>query len=152
MDDRAVSHTVALDRPDPAATIRALAPDGVDRIVEVSLSDNVDLDVAVTRVGTVIAAYATRDDRPSLPFWPMLFDNVTIRLLGSDDFPAAAKQQAAADLPADPQWRRGCPARGGGPGPAGSMIFRSSCSSCQACSRASPPVMLLFVTCSRYRS
>ena len=28
----------------------------------------------------------------------MLFDNISIRLLGSDDFPAAAKQQAAADL------------------------------------------------------
>ncbi len=30
----------------------------------------------------------------------MLFDNLTIRLLGSDDFPADAKQQAAADLTA----------------------------------------------------
>ena len=30
----------------------------------------------------------------------MLFDNVLIRLLGSDDFPDAAKQQAAADLTA----------------------------------------------------
>ena len=30
----------------------------------------------------------------------MLFANLTIRLLGSDDFPAAAKQQAAADLTA----------------------------------------------------
>jgi NADPH2:quinone reductase len=49
-------------------------------------------------VGTVIAAYASRDDRPEVPFWPLLFDNVTIRLLGSDDFPTAAKQQAAADL------------------------------------------------------
>ena len=28
----------------------------------------------------------------------MLFDNITIRLLGSDDFPLEAKQQAAADL------------------------------------------------------
>jgi len=28
----------------------------------------------------------------------MLLDNVTIRLLGSDDFPVEAKQQAAADL------------------------------------------------------
>ena len=28
----------------------------------------------------------------------MLFDNITIRLIGSDDFPAAARQQAAADL------------------------------------------------------
>jgi NADPH:quinone reductase len=92
--------TVALDQDDPAAAIRAVAPDGVDRIVEVSFSDNADLDAAVAKVGTVIAAYATRDDRPTFPFWPMLFDNVTIRLLGSDDFPAAAKQQAATDLTA----------------------------------------------------
>jgi NADPH:quinone reductase-like Zn-dependent oxidoreductase len=61
-------------------------------------SDNVDLDAAVLRVGGVIAACATREERPSLPFWAMLFDNVTIRLLGSDDFPAEAKQSAAADL------------------------------------------------------
>jgi NADPH2:quinone reductase len=93
-----VAHVVALDVPDPVARIRDFAPDGVDRVIEVSLSDNVDLDAAVLRVGGVIAAYATRDGRPSLPFWPMLFDNVTIRLLGSDDFPADAKQAAAADL------------------------------------------------------
>jgi NADPH2:quinone reductase len=93
-----VAHAVALDQPDPAAAIRELAPDGVDRIIEVSFSDNVDLDAAVAKVGTVIAAYATRADRPDFPFWPMLFDNVTIRLLGSDDFPARAKDQATADL------------------------------------------------------
>ncbi len=39
-------------------------------------------------------------DRPGFPFWSMLFNNVTIRLLGSDDFPSAATQQAAADLTA----------------------------------------------------
>jgi NADPH2:quinone reductase len=46
----------------------------------------------------IIAAYASRRDRPDFPFWPMLFDNVTIRLFGSDDFPTDAKQRAAADL------------------------------------------------------
>ena len=61
---------------------------------------NIDLDSAVAKNQTVIAAYATRRDRPDFPFWPMLFDNITIRLLGSDDFPAAAKQRAAADLTA----------------------------------------------------
>ena len=54
----------------------------------------------MTRNLAVIAAYATHDDRPGFPFWPMLFDNITIRLLGSDDFPTEAKQQAAADLTA----------------------------------------------------
>jgi NADPH2:quinone reductase len=70
----------------------------VDRVVEVALSDNADLDAAVVANDAVIAAYATRADRTELPFWPMLFANVTLRLLGSDDFPAEAKRQAARDL------------------------------------------------------
>jgi NADPH:quinone reductase len=96
----AVMNLVALDQPDAAATVRTFAPGGVDRIIEVSFSDNVDFDAAVARNNTVIAAYATRRDRPDFPFWPMLFDNMTIRLIGSDDFPATAKQQAAKDLTA----------------------------------------------------
>jgi NADPH2:quinone reductase len=100
VDPGIAAHVVALDGPDPVAAIRAQAPDGVERIVEVAFSDNVDLDAAVARNGAVIAAYATRHDRPDFPFWPMLFDNITIRLLGSDDFSPAAKRQAAADLTA----------------------------------------------------
>jgi NADPH2:quinone reductase len=98
VDPSTVTRTVALDALDVVDQIRAHAPDGVDRVVEVSLSDNADLDAAVLAVGGVLAAYATRKDRPQLPFWPLLFANVTLRLLGSDDFPSAAKQQAAADL------------------------------------------------------
>jgi NADPH2:quinone reductase len=94
----AVVHAVALDQPDRVDAIRANAPEGVDRIVEVAFSDNADLDVAVAANDSVIAAYATRSDRPEIPFWPMLFANITIRLLGSDDFPPAAKHQAATDL------------------------------------------------------
>ena len=98
VDTAIVSEVVALDQPDPAAAIAERAQEGVDRIIEVAFSDNVDLDAAVAKNNTIIAAYATREDRPDFPFWPMLFDNVTIRLLGSDDFPTAAKGQAAADL------------------------------------------------------
>src|SRR4051812_46203035 len=100
---KAVSHRIALDQGDPIASIRQAAPDGVDRIIEVSFSDNVELDAAVAAPEAVIAAYATRDPRPAFDFWPMLFANLTIRLLGSDDFPAGAKRQAAADLTAAAQ-------------------------------------------------
>ena len=96
----ATARAVSLDSTDPVAAISEHAPDGVDRIVEVGFSDNVDLDAAVARNGAVIAAYATRDGRPGFDFWNMLFDNITIRLLGSDDFPAQAKRQAAQDLTA----------------------------------------------------
>jgi NADPH:quinone reductase len=95
-----IAHAVALDDPDPVAAIRAHAPDGVSRIAEVALAGNIDLDAAVIATGGVIAAYATGNERPALPFWPMLFANVTIRLLGSDDFPDAAKREAADDLTA----------------------------------------------------
>ena len=96
----AIAHRVAMDAGEPSAAIRRFAPDGVDRIVEVSFSDNADLDAAVAAPQAVIAAYATRNPRPDFAFWPMLFGNLTIRLLGSDDFPRAAKQQAAVDLTA----------------------------------------------------
>ncbi|MFD8005434.1 NADPH:quinone reductase [Streptomyces mirabilis] len=100
VDPAVVSHAVALDSADPAAAIRAYTPEGVDRIIEVALSDNADLDSAVAATDAVIAAYATRADRTEIPFWPLLFNNVTLRLLGSDDFPAEARRQAARDLTA----------------------------------------------------
>jgi NADPH2:quinone reductase len=98
VDPSVVSHAVALDQLDPATAIREHAPHGVHRVVEVAMSDNADLDAAVVANDAVIAAYATRADRPELPFWPLLFANATLRLLGSDDFPPDAKQQAARDL------------------------------------------------------
>jgi len=100
VNPRTVSQAVALDSGDAAAAIRAYAPEGVNRIIEVSLSANADLDNAVTALDAVIAAYGTHADRTELPFWPLLFNNVTLRLLGSDDFPVAAKRQAARDLTA----------------------------------------------------
>ena len=101
--DDAIARRVALDQGDPASAIRDLAPEGVHRIVEVAFSDNVGIDTAVAAPEAVIAAYATREPRPAIDFWPMLFANLTIRLLGSDDFPSTAKQQAAADLTAAAQ-------------------------------------------------
>jgi NADPH2:quinone reductase len=97
---RAVADQVVSLESDPVAAIRRVAPDGVDRVVEVALSANADLDAAVVRNGAVVAAYASPGDRPALPFWPMLFANVTVRLLGSDDFPQDAKDAAARDLTA----------------------------------------------------
>src|SRR6266849_4408471 len=94
----AVAHAVALNQKQPGEAIRSFAPEGVHRIIEVAFSENADLDAEVAAPDGVIAAYATRLDRPDFPFWPMLFANLTIRLLGSDDFPPAAKRQAAVDL------------------------------------------------------
>ena len=65
-----------------------------------SFSDNADLDAAVVANDAVIAAYASRADRPELPFWPLLFANVTLRLLGSDDFSQSPPRRCAPPRPA----------------------------------------------------
>jgi len=100
VDRSVVSHPIALDAGDASAAVREHAPRGVDRIVEVAFSDNAELDSAVVANDAVIAVYASRAGRPEIPFWPLLFANATLRLLGSDDFPAEAKQQAGTDLTA----------------------------------------------------
>ncbi|GAA1395826.1 NADPH:quinone reductase [Luteococcus peritonei] len=92
-------HVVALD-DDPAGRVRSLAPRGVDRVVEVALAANLDLDRQVLAQHGVISAYASDQPEVVLPFWPMLFDNLSLRLVGSDDFTPAQREAAVADLTA----------------------------------------------------
>jgi NADPH2:quinone reductase len=91
---------VLLDQGGPASEIRRIAPNGVHHVVDPAFDANVDLNVAIVSNGATIATYATVDGTPSIPFWPLLFQNVTLRLLGGDDFPLAAKLSAAAELTA----------------------------------------------------
>ncbi len=104
-DVEQVDHTVcesvvALDGPNPVQAVRDIAPDGVDRVIEVSLSDNIDFDTAVVANDAVVAAYASRANRPEVPFWPLLFANTTLRMMGSDDFSTSAKAIAVQELTA----------------------------------------------------
>jgi NADPH2:quinone reductase len=81
--------------PDVIAQLQALAPAGVDHVVEVAFDANIGVDVELLKVGGSIATYATVRAEPSIPFWPLLFKNVRVFFLGSDDFPSAAKADAA---------------------------------------------------------
>jgi NADPH2:quinone reductase len=96
-------YVVRTDGRSPAqvlAELRRLAPEGVQHIVEVAFDTNIDLDMAILCNGGSIAAYATGDPRPSIPFWDLLFKNARLLLLGSDDFPAEARREAAAAVSA----------------------------------------------------
>jgi NADPH2:quinone reductase len=79
-------------------SVRAIAPDGVDHIVEVAFGENIGLDLELLAVGGSIAAYATHAATPQIPFWELLFKNVSIHLVGSDDVPADIKVDAAHAL------------------------------------------------------
>ncbi|WP_297693616.1 NADPH:quinone reductase [uncultured Eudoraea sp.] len=73
-------------------------PEGVDHIVEVAFASNIETDVAILKLGGTIATYASDQSPASVPFWPLVFSNISIYFLGSDDFSEASKQAAVEDL------------------------------------------------------
>jgi NADPH:quinone reductase len=78
--------------------LKTLAPDGIDHIVEVAFGANVGADIDLLKMGGSIATYATNVATPTIPFWLMVFKNIRLFFLGSDDFPKDAKIAAARDL------------------------------------------------------
>jgi NADPH:quinone reductase len=94
------AHDVILSDSDLIARVRALAPEGIDHIVEVAFGANIEADVELLRLGGSVASYATDNAVPKIPFWQMVFKNIRVFFLGSDDFPKEAKLQAASDLDA----------------------------------------------------
>jgi NADPH:quinone reductase len=76
--------------------IRPFAP--LDRIVEVALGANLQLDLAVSGPPTYIVAYAAEAQDPVLPVRACMTANVTLRFVLLYGVPRAAVHQAAADI------------------------------------------------------
>jgi NADPH:quinone reductase len=86
---------------DAAAEIRSLAPDGVDLVVEVAPAVNVGLDQAVLGSNGTVAAYASEGgDTLALPVWGSMPRNLRYQFVFVYTVPAAAKDQAVADVSA----------------------------------------------------
>jgi NADPH2:quinone reductase len=94
------AHEVTLNDKTLAERVKTLAPEGIDHIVEVAFAANTAADVEMLKMGGSIAAYATDNATPAIPFWLLVFKNIRVFFLGSDDFPADAKVSAARDLSA----------------------------------------------------
>jgi NADPH:quinone reductase len=78
--------------------MKELAPDGVDHIVEVAFGANISSDVDLLKMNGSIASYATNVATPTIPFWLMVFKNIRLFFLGSDDFSIEDKITATHDL------------------------------------------------------
>jgi NADPH2:quinone reductase len=95
--DRVVNYRDA----DPAAGIRAESPDGVDVVVEVAPTTNAPLDAAILAPNGTVAVYAAeRAPDPELPVRELMFRNIRYAFVLVYTVPAAAKDQAVADVAA----------------------------------------------------
>ena len=84
--------------PDAAEQVRAFGP--VDRIIEVALGANLQLDLAVIRPHATIVTYAAEAADPVLPVRACMTANVTLRFVLLYGVPMTALDQAAADITA----------------------------------------------------
>lgn len=88
---------------DVAAAIRNATGDaGVDRIVDVDLANNVDVDIACLAPGGVVTAYATEDPTAKLtmPFRTAMFGSYVFRFVFFTTIPDAAFQLAVKEVTA----------------------------------------------------
>ena len=83
---------------DAADQIRTLGP--VDRVVEVALGANLELDLAVTRPHGTIVTYAAEPVNPELPVRACMTANLTLKFVLLYGVPMTALDQAAADITA----------------------------------------------------
>jgi NADPH:quinone reductase len=84
---------------DAADQLKAFAPQ-MDRIVELALGANLELDLAVSGPQTHIVDYAAEPEDPVLPVRKCMNANVTLRFILLYSFPAEALDQATADIDA----------------------------------------------------
>src|SRR5215470_9302409 len=61
------AHEVVLNNQGLVERMKALAPDGLDHIVEVAFGANIDADVEMLKMGGSIGAYATDNASPKIP-------------------------------------------------------------------------------------
>jgi NADPH2:quinone reductase len=90
-------HVVNYREDDAVARIRELAPGGVDRVVEVALKANLELDLAVGATHVVTYA-ATGDESVAVPVRRLMTPNVVLRFVLVYTIPRAALRRAVADV------------------------------------------------------
>lgn len=90
-------HVVNYRDADAADQIRALGPP-VDRVIEVALGANLELDLAVTRPHASIVTYAAEPADPELPVRACMTANLTLRFVLLYGVPPVALDQAASDI------------------------------------------------------
>lgn len=98
---KAGAHHVVNHRDDnfAQAVLECTGGELIDRVVDVEFGANLPVSIEVLRIGGVIATYASvQQPEPTLPFFQMMYKDLSIRMIIVYAMPEAAKQHAIADI------------------------------------------------------
>lgn len=71
----------------------------IDRVIDLEFGSNLPVSVEVLKVGGTIAAYGSaREPEPVLPFYKMMYKDLTVRMIIVYAMPVSAKDHAIADI------------------------------------------------------
>ena len=71
----------------------------IDRVIDVEFGANLPVSIEVLRIGGTIATYASvQEPEPKLPFFQMMYKDLTIRMIIVYAMPDSAKDHAVADM------------------------------------------------------
>jgi NADPH2:quinone reductase len=100
VSDAGADHVINFREQDVAGSVMDLTDGtGVDQIVDVEFGVNLETSVKVLKTGGAITSYSsTQSLEPQLPFYPMMFQNITVRLILVYNMPESAKRQATAHI------------------------------------------------------
>ena len=72
---------------------------GVDRVVDVEFGINISTSAEVLKVGGVVTSFSSsKNMNPEIPFYPLMFKNITIELVLVYNMPESAKAKARDDI------------------------------------------------------
>ncbi len=97
---RSAGADLVVNYRDPLAAEQISSFGRVDRVIEVALDANLQLDLAVVRPGGVIVTYAADGNDPVLPVRACMSANLVLRFVLVYGVPSEALQQAAKDITA----------------------------------------------------
>jgi len=95
---RSAGADLVVNYRDPSATEQISSFGRVDRVIEVALGANLQLDLAVIRPGGVIVTYAADGNDPVLPVRAGMSANLVLRFVLLYGFPPEALREAAKDI------------------------------------------------------
>ena len=84
---------------DPLACVKHFAPDGVDRVIEVDFAANLEFNRTIIKPNGAIAAYGSMSNpKPQIPWYPMMSEALTIRMVLVYIMPKEARNSALTDI------------------------------------------------------
>lgn len=92
-------HVIDRHAVDVAEAVRAVVPEGVDRIIEVDFGANAGIDAGALKRGGTIASYSSPSaPTPSIPYYPLQFTAGTLRFVPIFLIGEAHRQRGLADI------------------------------------------------------